>query len=219
MSYDEWESARSKSGSNDDEYNSTTISGQYKDTPAMNEYDYFSKDQTDFRRESISDYTGASEEEVDRYLEALCGNSEYYRGIGNNVPRGWFYGADGEIRSASSGAMYEKAKTIDEFIERSPKFEGEIFRGLSLDDGVISSFRVGGVISETGNLSSWTSSMEVAEMFAQARSDELGLSRVIFVSENPAHGIPAAHLSIFGSEENEVLVSNMRSGDYTTTLS
>jgi len=214
MNYREWESAKKESKDEQSEYNNTIISGQYKETPAMNEYDYFSKEQTEFRRDSIEEYTGASKEDVNRYLDALCGNSDDYNGIGNNVPSGWFYGADRDIRNATSGEMYEKAKTINEFIEKSPKFEGEIFRGLSLDENTINSFSVGNVISETGNLSSWTSSRDVAEMFAQGRSEELGLRQVLFVSENPAYGTPAAHLSLFGSDEKEVIVSNMTNGDY-----
>ena len=191
-----------------------TIRGQYKQTDAMNEYDYFSKEQEDFRIKSIQDLTGYDDAQTQKALEALCGTSDEYKGVGTNVPKGWFSGSDTDIRLATDGEFFEKAKVIDDYIENAPKFEGKIYRGLSLDDDTISQFVEGATFKENGNLSSWTSEKDVASMFADGRSEELGKRPVIFETSNPPHGTPTSHLSIFGSEESEVLVSNMRNGEY-----
>lgn len=196
------------------EYNSKTIDHQYRETEAMNEYDYFSAEQEKFRLDSIRAMAGYDDMEAMKALDALCGTSAEYRGIGVNVPTGWFSGADTKIRLATDGEFFDKAKTIDAYIERSPKYKGSIYRGLSLDDDTISRFTVGGTFKENGNLSSWTSDRSVASMFAEGRSEELGKKPVIFRTKDPKHGTPASHLSIFGSEENEVLVSNMKDSEY-----
>lgn len=196
------------------EYNSETIDHQYKETEAMNEYDYFSAEQEKFRLDSIREMAGYDDMDAMKALDALCGTSAEYRGIGDNVPTGWFSGADTKIRLATDGEFFDKAKTIDAYIERSPKYKGSIYRGLSLDDDTISSFTVGGTFKENGNLSSWTSDRSVASMFAEGRSEELGKKPVIFRTKDPKHGTPASHLSIFGSEESEVLVSNMKDSEY-----
>ena len=195
-------------------YNSETIDHQYRETEAMNEYDYFSAEQEKFRLDSIRKMAGYDDVEAMKALDALCGTSAEYRGIGDNVPTGWFSGADTKIRLAKDGDFFDKAKTIDAYIERSPKYKGSIYRGLSLDDETISSFTVGGTFKENGNLSSWTSDRSVASMFAEGRSEELGKKPVIFRTKDPKHGTPASHLSIFGSEESEVLVSNMKDSEY-----
>jgi hypothetical protein len=196
------------------EYNSETVDHQYKETEAMNEYDYFSAEQEKFRLDSIREMAGYDDIEAMKALDALCGTSAEYRGIGDNVPTGWFSGADTKIRLATDGEFFDKAKIIDAYIERSPKYKGSIYRGLSLDDDAISSFTVGGTFKENGNLSSWTSDRYVASIFAEGRSEELGKKPVIFRTKDPKHGTPASHLSIFGSEESEVLVSNMKDSEY-----
>lgn len=193
---------------------SKTLSKQFADTPAMNEYDYFSPEQEQFRLKSIQELSGVSEEESKEMLEALCGTSDEYKGVGNNVPQGWFSGSDTDIRNAKSGEYFEKAKTIDSYIDKSPKYSGDIYRGLSLDDETIKKFQQGGTFIENGNLSSWTSDKGISQMFADGRSEELGTKRVIIQTSNHPNSTPASHLSIFGSEESEVLVSNMRNSEY-----
>lgn len=195
-------------------YNSATMTSQYKDTPAMNEYDYFSKDQEKFRIQSIKELSGADDEKASEYLKALCGTSDEYTGIGNNVPKGWFSGSDSDIRSATSREYREKAETIHDYITRSPKYEGEIYRGLTMSESQIQSIKTGGTFEENGLLSSWTSSKDVASMFADGRSEEMGTKPVIITTKNPKYGTPVSHLSIFGSEEQEVLVSNMTNSKY-----
>ena len=195
----------------------TTIKGQYKSTEALNEYDYYLEEQESFRLSAIKEMSGADDEMCEQYLDALCGNRNSYvhsANAGVEYSDAWFYGADTKIRLATEGEYYEKAKIIDDYIENSPKYEGVIYRGLSLDDDTISQFQPGAIFKENGNLSSWTSEKDVASMFAEGRSEELGKKPVIFETSNHPHSTPTSHLSIYGSEESEVLVSNMKDSEY-----
>ena len=194
-----------------------TIKKQYKTTEALNEYDYYLEEQESFRLSAIKEMSGADDETCEKYLNAMCGNRNSWvrsTNAGTEYEESWFYGADNKIRLAKDGEYYEKAKVIDDYIENSPKYEGSIYRGLSLDDDTISQFEKGATFKENGNLSSWTSEKDVASMFAEGRSEELGKKPVIFETSNHPHSTPTAHLSIYGSEESEVLVSNMKNNEY-----
>ena len=199
-------------------YNHNKMSSQFKLTEAMNEYDYFSKEQEQFRLNAIRELTGVDETSAKEYLNALCGDSNKYMNVTNSGgyydAKSWFYGGDSQIRVATSGEFKEKAEIIHDYITKAPKYEGEIYRGLSLPEEQISLFKKGGTFEETGHLSSWTSSVDVADMFAQGRSEEMGTLPVIIKTKNPQYGTPISHLSIFGQEELEVLVSNFENRTY-----
>lgn len=210
--------AMKESGKFEPEKSQKTIKGQYKETENMNEYDYFSKEQEQFRLNAIKELSGCNDEEAKQMLNALCGDSSEYLRVANAGGyyngNAWFCGHDTEIRQANGGADLETAKTIDRYIESAPKYEGAIYRGMALDKESIKALSVGAVFKENGNLSSWTSKQDAGVMFAQGRSEETGKTPVILRSTNPPHGTPVGHLSIFGSEESEVLVSNMHGGNY-----
>lgn len=200
------------------QYNQNTIKGQYKQTDALNEYDYFEKDQEEFRLSAIKELSNATEERAIEYLDALCGQRDNYiraRNNGVEYQEAWFYGADSKIRAGTTEHYKQQAQTIHDYIVHAPKFEGEIYRGLSLPDDQIARFKAGGQFEENGLLSSWTSSFEVADMFANGRSEELGTTPVIIKMKNPSYGTPVSHLSIFGQEEQEVLVSNIEKATFT----
>ena len=52
-------------------------------------------------------------------------------------------------------------------------------------------------------------------MFGRGRSEEMGLTPVIIKTENHKYATPVSHLSIFGMEESEVLVSNLHDIEYS----
>lgn len=198
-------------------YNSKTMPGQYKDVEGMNEYEYYMENEQK-RFDDIKKLTGVDDEIAKKYLNALCGNSDSFvraRNAGSEYKNSWFYGQDREIRAGETKEAREKAKTIHEYIEKAPKFEGEIYRGLTLSNETISSFKEGAVFKENGLLSSWTSSKDVARDVAYTRSEELGMRQVVLSTKNPEYGTPVAHLSMFGNWEQEVLVSNMKESRYT----
>lgn len=199
-------------------YNRKTVSSQIKEFDPMNEYDYYDEKQEAYRLDEIIKQTGYEKEKAEEILNAFSGTRDAYiqnSNAGNlSYSSGWFYGQDNAIRNATEGEMYRKAQLIDDYIKAAPKYDGPIYRGMSLPDEVIEQFKVGGTFREKGNLSSWSSSDDVAKMFAEGRQGELGGTRVILETVNNEYSAPVSHLSIFGNEESEVLVSNMHKRDY-----
>lgn len=199
-------------------YNRKTITAQIKEFDPMNEYEYYEPSQEAFRLEEIMRQSGYDEGKAREVLDAFSGTRQMYienANAGNLTYRsGWFYGQDDLIRSATEGEMFEKAKLIDDYIIASPKYSGEIYRGMSLPEDVLEQFKVGGTFTEKGNLSSWSSSDNVASMFAEGRQGELGGKKVILKTVNSEYSAPVSHLSVFGNEESEVIVSNMHKSDY-----
>ena len=195
-----------------------TIAKQIKEDEPMNEYEYFSAEQEAYRLEEIQKQTGFSEEKAREVLDAMSGTRDKYiqnANAGNyDYKSGWFYGQDTAIRTATGGEAYEKAKLIDEYIQAAPKYDGTIYRGMTLPEDVVAQFQQGAVFTENGNISSWSSTADVATMFAEGRTEELGGVPVVLETVNAKYSTPAAHLSIFGKEENEVLVSNMHENKY-----
>ena len=96
----------------------------------------------------------------------------------------------------------------------APKYEGKIYRGLAVDKDTLTQFEKGSIFTENGLLSSWTGKSDIAKDFATYNGEQSGKIPVIIESENPQYGTPVAHLSIFGWSEDEVIVSNMRGGEY-----
>ena len=195
-------------------YNSRTVSSQIEKTPAMNEYTYWSEEQAAKRFDAIKAQTGFTDEKVMEVLTAFSGDRADYRDL-EHTPEGWFYRADTRIRKLDGEKWSNAAKTIDEYIEAAPKYDGPIYRGLSLDSKKIEAMQIGGTFQDNGSLSSWTSGLDVAQMFAEGRTEEYGLTPVIIETRNHPRAAPVAHLSLFGEEENEVIVSNLHGNEYT----
>lgn len=216
MSYDEWQEEHKQALTKGSAYNSKTIDKQYRNVVPMNEYDYWKNEKNVQQRyDDIKRLSGFDDKETQEVLEALSGNGENWNYDYDHTPQGWFYKADDKIRDRQNTEWAKQAKTIDDYIVAAPKYKGDIYRGMSLDQSVIDDLTVGGKFGETGRLSSWTSEKDVAQMFAEGRSEELGKTPVIIKTSNPSYGTPAAHLSMFGSDEQEVLVSNMHDVEYT----
>lgn len=198
----------------DNNYNAKTLSAQIGYTAPMNEYEYWSEENENKRFDAIKSQTGFSDEKTKETLYAFCGDKNDYRGL-EHTPEGWFYGADTRIRDLEGDKWKNAAKTIDDYIISAPKYDGTIYRGLSLDGETISKLKQGGIFEERGSLSSWTSDFDIAQMFAEGRTEQMGLTPVIIETENHPYSSPVAHLSVFGSEENEVIVSNMHGNTYS----
>ena len=99
---------------------------------------------------------------------------------------------------------YEKAVAVEDFIENSPKWAGgTVYRGIAVpEDFDVSQYKKGAVIDMRG-MSSWTSSPDIADLFAT------GNKRVIFINEGKKskNGTSVKRLSDYKIEE-EVLFSN-----------
>jgi SPP1 gp7 family putative phage head morphogenesis protein len=194
-------------------YKSQKVYEQIEETPPMNEYEYWSEAEDRKRFNAIKEQTGFDDDKAETTLRAFSGNRADYHGV-DNTPEGWFYRADRRIRKLDGEKWSNAAQTIDEYIEAAPKFDGTIYRGMSLSREKIDAFQQGGIFQDNGSLSSWTSSLDVAQMFAEGRTEEYGLNPVIIKTASHPHSTPVAHLSLFGSDENEVLVSNMHGNEY-----
>ena len=123
----------------------------------------------------------------------------------------------GKIRKASyvGGAEFDEemfagkmvtsankiAKNLEEFIEKSPKWDGDIYRGINLPRWTLSEFKQGDIIDMQG-ISSWSSNAEVASRFAKKGLDE----KVIFHSKGTKQGTSIRHLARY-TEEDEVMIS------------
>ena len=198
-------------------YNPKTVAAQIEETRPMNEYEYWSQEETQKRFDAIKEQSGFDDDKTAEVLKAFSGDSADYRGIydDDNTPQGWFYKADTRIRKLASEKWENAAKLIDSYIEAAPKYNGPIFRGLSVSPEKLGAMQVGGIFQDNGSLSSWTSDSYVAQAFAEGRTEEYGLIPVIIETERHPWASPVAHLSLFGSDEAEVLVSNMHGNQYT----
>ena len=104
----------------------------------------------------------------------------------------------------TNSKYYEKAVAVEDFIKNSPKWAGgTVYRGIAVpEDFDVSQYKKGAVIDMRG-MSSWTSSPDIADLFAT------GNKRVIFINEGKKskNGPSVKRLSDYKIEE-EVLFSN-----------
>lgn len=97
------------------------------------------------------------------------------------------------------------AQNIEEFIEKSPKWNGEIYRGINLPHDTVKAFKNGDIIDMQG-VSSWTSSYDIAETYSHKSNKTKQNQRVIFHSNGTKQGTSIKHLAYYDFED-EVLVS------------
>lgn len=153
------------------------------------------------RRDDIMAVTGMSEEQANKVAQALFG----YKGDPEHC---YFDGADSEIRSGATPEAEEMAREIQEFIDRSPKYEGIIYRGMAVDEETLARLVPGMEFSEKRyHVSSWSSNEQVGQRYANMGQHKMGGTRVVFQYSDPTHGAPVAHLSPYPTEQ-EVLVNN-----------
>ena len=97
------------------------------------------------------------------------------------------------------------ADYIEDFIDNSPKWEGEIYRGINLPKHELEKLKVGGVIDMQG-VSSWTSNFEIAESYSFKNIKKTGNQKIILHSSGTKQGTSIKHLAHYDFED-EVLVS------------
>ena len=99
----------------------------------------------------------------------------------------------------------EMADNIESFIDKSPKWSGEIYRGINLPPETVRAFKTGDVIDMQG-VSSWTSSFDIAESYSHKSNKSKQNQRVIFHANGTKQGTSIKHLAHYDFED-EVLVS------------
>lgn len=195
------------------DYNSNKIKTQIPADSSKTFMEYYEEEPTAERLKRIKEYSGFDDEKAQDVLVALCGDGE----LDNNRPKhgSYFYGADTRIRMKDGEKYSAMADTIDDYITASPKYEGKIYRGMTLSKETADLFEEGGTFVENGALSSWTNKKNVAEKFAKDKTKYTdGNVKVILETENHPYSTPVQHLSVFGDKEAEVLVSNIKFSEY-----
>lgn len=121
------------------------------------------------------------------------------------------------IRDAQTAALegksyresaFKAGEILENYIKAAPKYKGQIYRGVNLDDSayneIMNTLSNGGTINMKGT-ASWSSSLKTAQSFASTYS---GRHKVVFVLNGDTKaGTSIQHLSSYGKGEHEVLVS------------
>lgn len=102
----------------------------------------------------------------------------------------------------------QESKALDTFIEKSPKWDGEAYRGINIADSkaandLINACKAGKTITQNGT-SSWSSNRQIAEG-ASASMD--GGTRIVFVSKGKQNGTSIRHISAEPGEDEVIMHS------------
>lgn len=163
--------------------------------------------QTDQERtEFIKNQLGVTQETAEKYYMSVAqyGGMNYTR-----IRRASYEGGsqfDEIVYAGKHTTSYnEMARNIESFIERSPKWEGDLYRGINVPTDTLKAFKNGDVIDMQG-VSSWTSDFSIAEAYSY-KSNKAKNPRVIFHSNGTNQGTSIKHLAHYDFED-EVLVSS-----------
>lgn len=156
------------------------------------------------RSEYIRDSLGVSDKEADQMAKAIGA----FSGIDYSVIRK--FQTDGPPPD-----MSKYAKPLEDFIEKSPKWDGgEVYRGIRVDNNtakaIIANAQAGKTMGQMG-ASSWSTNRQVSEKsFAYVNSTAVRTGQktaIIFRSNGQQNGTSIKHISAIPSED-EVLMSN-----------
>lgn len=125
----------------------------------------------------------------------------YYKAIGYYTSYGYK-----DVRQWNSPSAQTAQKQLEDYISKSPTYNGEIYRGIHLSgkqgENFVNQLQKGAVI-DMGGISSWSSELSVAKGFSHKSSEDY---HVIFKCKNKS-GVGIQHLSQFFNE-SEVLQSS-----------
>lgn len=113
------------------------------------------------------------------------------------------------FKGSPPASAYEKqqADLVDKMIEKAPKFDGEVFRGIGTDPAtakqIIQKAKDGHLINQMG-AASFSTDEKIAYNFAQGESEG---AMIIFVTKGVQNGTSVRALSKY-TNENEVLMSS-----------
>ena len=159
---------------------------------SINKIKQLKREETEADRiEQIQHYTGLSYKEAEKTYVAI----KHYTRAGYKAIR--------------DGSAPHEEQLIEEFIDRHPKYDGKIWRGIALSKksgerfiNNLKEIKTTGEATGMLGLSSWSSAENIANKFADYRKGEY---KFIFELENKS-GVGIDHLSEWQGE-NEVLQS------------
>lgn len=144
----------------------------------------------------IAKNTGANRERAEEYAEAI---SSFTGPESTEIRQYQTYGPPPD--------MEKESEALEAFIEQSPKWEGEVHRGIGTDretaEEIVRQARAGEEMGMLG-ASSWSTNAETAGDFAEGNSEG---AVVLFRSTGPQNGTSVRYVSEYPMED-EVLMSN-----------
>ncbi|WP_290771867.1 ADP-ribosyltransferase [Anaerofustis sp.] len=160
---------------------------------------------------------GISEEDTDRYYMSLY----YYTGS-------YYDRIKQAYRDKYSGKQFDEefekySNDLDDFIYRSEKYEGTVYRGLGVSDEdadkIINKLKQGKTMDMQG-ISSWSSNKSISMNFGKNSLDDNKNICLLFNLENKS-GASVKELSVF-PEEDEILHPTtsryvLKNNDFKTT--
>jgi hypothetical protein len=158
------------------------------------------------KRKFIQESTGVSYEEAELQYGSIAryGGMDYTR-IRRAGYQGGGFAEETTFIGTKDVTYGQMADYIEDFIDNSPKWEGEIYRGINLPTHELEQLKVGGVIDMQG-VSSWTSSFEIAETYSFKNIKKTGNQKIILHSSGTKQGTSIKHLAHYDFED-EILVS------------
>ena len=93
----------------------------------------------------------------------------------------------------------DQMNAVDEYLNKSPKWQGEVFRGINIDSATAASILQGQTIDMLGP-SSWSSNEYTADRFSNGAKS----TRMVFVLGDNKSGVSVTHLSSYNGTEDEV---------------
>jgi hypothetical protein len=158
------------------------------------------------KRKFLQESTGVSYEEAELQYESIAryGGMDYTR-IRRAGYQGGSFAEEATFIGTKDVTYGQIADYIEDFIDNSPKWEGEIYRGINLPKYELEQLKVGGVIDMQG-VSSWTSNFEIAETYSFKNVKRTGNQKIIFHSDGTKQGTSIKHLAHYDFED-EILVS------------
>ena len=158
------------------------------------------------KRKFIQESTGVSYEEAELQYGSIAkyGGMDYTR-IRRAGYQGGSFAEETTFIGTKDVTYGQMADYIEDFIDNSPKWEGEIYRGINLPKYELEQLKVGGVIDMQG-VSSWTSNFDIAETYSFKNIKKTGNQKIILHSSGTKQGTSIKHLAHYDFED-EILVS------------
>lgn len=130
-----------------------------------------------------------SKEEAGKMLHGI----HSFSGTGYSRIRGAYNNPNADPKDA------ELMKSVDDYINSSPKWEGRVYRGINVTNEQANEILSGKPIDMLGP-SSWSSDQSVAERFSNGYKD----TRIVFVLDNNKSGASITHIGSYDGIESEV---------------
>jgi len=140
-----------------------------------------SKEYAERINETISDFTGAG-------FEAMRKASQL------NAPKPGMFSSDPNVNAEIFKRFSIKSKILNDFIEKSPKYSGTIYRGIAVSENVASKILGDESISMLGP-ASWSKDRDISEAFASSSLNSTNTVQIMFKLISNKSGVDITNMS------------------------